>query len=241
MSNYRIAWQKIDYGIVDIGTPGIVSLTTNETYDILEDLLDELKTVRKNTVHAYVAGLDTDYTASTKMSQELDKLWNQLDNDDADTYYLRETDHNCVTNCHNDPVSRGDAILHLLCKGTYDTIEYETKLSPEKAEVTEIRESHVAYLRLLDVSSGKHLNLSDSTSLTASASTVDNINTNCRIFRCKDCGRLTYVDRREDQNMIDRGLKPVKRCYNCIQTRRRERNENDDLDERRINEMCAHL
>lgn len=241
MSNYSIAWQKIDYGIVDIGTSDIVSLTTNETYDILEDLLDELKTVRKNTVHAYVAGLDTDYTTSTKMSQELDKLWNQLDNDDDDTYYLSGTDYNCVTNCHNNPIFRGDAILHLLCKGTYDTIEYKTKLSPEKAEVAEIRESHVAYLQLRDVSGDKHLNLSDSASLTASTSTVDYINTNCRIFRCKDCGRFTYVDHREDQNMIDRGLKPVKRCYNCIQTRRRERNENNDLDERCINEMCARI
>lgn len=241
MSNYNIAWQKIDYGIVDIGTPGIVSLTTNETYDILEDLLNELKTVRKNTVHAYVAGLDTDYTTSTKTSQELDKLWNQLDNDDANTYYLRKTDHNCVTNYHNDPVSRGDAILHLLCKGTYDTVEYETRLSPEKAEVAEIRKSHDAYLQLRDVSSNKHLTLSDSTSLTASTSTVDNINTNCRIFRCKDCGRLTYVDRREDQNMIDRGLKPVQRCYSCIQARKRKRHENDDLDEACVHEMCARL
>lgn len=241
MSNYSIAWQKIDYGIVDIGTSGIIRLTTNETYDILEDLLNELKTVRKNTVHAHAAGLDTDYTASTKMSQELDKLWNQLDNDDDDIYYLCGTDYNCVTNCHNNPIFRGNAILHLLCKGTYDTIEYETKLSPEKADVTEIRESHVAYLRLRDVSSDKHLTLSHSASLTASESTVDYINTNCRIFRCKACGRLTYVDRRKDRDMTDRGLKPVQRCYNCIQTRRRERNENDDLDERCINEMWAHF
>lgn len=241
MSNYSIAWQKIDYGIVDIGTSDIVSLTTNETYDILEDLLDELKTVRKNTVHAHVADLDTDYTTSTKMSQKLDKLWNRLDNDDADTYYLKKKDHDYVMDNRNDPVSRGNAILHLLCKGTYDTVEYETRLSPEKAEVAEIRKSHDAYLQLRDVSSDKHLNLSDSTSLTASASTVDHINTNCRIFKCKDCGKLTYVDRREDQNMVDRGLKPVQRCYNCIQTRRRERNENDDLDERCINEMWAHF
>lgn len=44
------------------------------------------------------------------------------------------------------------------------------------------------------------------------------INSECRIYRCKDCGRLTYTEKKDDEFMLQHGLKPRKRCTECIRS-----------------------
>lgn len=49
---------------------------------------------------------------------------------------------------------------------------------------------------------------------------ADAINNEYRIFRCKDCGRLTYVKKSEDERMRKFGLSPRKRCFYCVSKRK---------------------
>lgn len=41
-----------------------------------------------------------------------------------------------------------------------------------------------------------------------------------RIFKCKDCGKIAHIDRKDDAWKISKGLSPVKRCFDCITKRR---------------------
>lgn len=44
---------------------------------------------------------------------------------------------------------------------------------------------------------------------------VNDINDNCRIYKCKSCGKLCFTSNDDDKFLKSKGLKPRQRCYNC--------------------------
>lgn len=233
MCDYNIERQLISQRILNLNKPNIVSIQLNEIYDIIEDLLDDLKAIRQRIVrlhmNSHMIEQDEDYIVSTRVSKKLDTLWSKLDTDDADIYYMCKSDLDYLMNTDNDAISRSHAMLNLLYKGQYTVKEYNIQLSLEKAELVETSETHEAYMPLMSTPKEKHITLFDADKLTIRTNTVDHINNNCRIFKCKQCGQLTYIDRSNDQRMIRNGLKPVQRCDACLRERRFNRqNEKDN-------------
>ena len=232
MDDYSISHQLISQRILDLNEPNIVSIQLNEIYDIVEDLLDDLKTIRQHTVRMHInthmLEQDEDYIVSTHVSKKLDTLWSKLDTDDADIYYICKSDLDYLMNTDNDAISRSHAILDLLCKGQYTAKKYNIRLSLEKAEIVETSETHEVYMPFMSTPKEKHITLLDADELTIRTNTVTHINNNCRIFKCKQCGQLTYVERSNDQYMIRNGLKPVQRCDACLRERRLKRQDEKD-------------
>lgn len=192
----------------------IHTYTADEVFDILENYENQIRQQSKQYASAIAKGnrdAHYDVKINAAVIKHIDKLWEFIQADNADEYYifnrhltsLCDTTNAALTFCTN-----------LMCKGQLITHRKHLELSLENGAVeTSTNEVEDIYLNVLKTD-GKPAKVDDSASTPA-----DYINQNCRIFECKDCHTITYVAHTDDDWKREHGLKPVQRCSDCIYKR----------------------
>ena len=214
-----------------IGEDAITAYTRAAVVDMLRTAMNNVDAQRQRLSLAQAhgeadrfTGIELNKAASARES--LDKLWKFVQNDNAESYYLCNSDKRTI----DDPVYSEITAAQFLCKyllrkGTLLEREYSVELVPNIGAAVAVKidktEAYLSIYRTDDIT----YTLEDKREYALVKRKVQHINETARIFKCKQCGKAAYIPRADDARKLAQGLQPVQRCWSCIQTRRRAREQ----------------
>lgn len=130
--------------------------------------------------------------------------------------------HNEINNRVKEFESGGDYLqaLKLFCEqlffeGTLKETWYDVELSLTKGATIKPEVINIPAYISATLTSGLTYSYQAAGAISLAEITANYINTSCRIFKCKDCGKLAYVRKEDDEDKCSKGMKPVKRCVAC--------------------------
>ena len=210
----------------------IIAYSRDEVFDLLETCLDYAETTCKqlarNRAKSDNIVLQIDFEITSKLLKNIEAFWELLRNTSEEEFYVIRDDAYMLKNYEK----KFDALANklfdsIMVKGNIRETTHKLELSVESgASVKTVKlPAKPAYLSLLLVESYKRTyDIYDySEDITNIA---EDINEQCRIYKCKDCGKITYVRKSDDAWKIAHGLKPVQRCDECICKRKAEKYNN---------------
>lgn len=195
--------------------------TVDEIFDTIEPVLYQLEDKCK----AYALKVARGDSASNNVHkltmckntlEGLNSLWEFLQTDTRDTYYV---DSHFETSSWLTPADYWYKD-HIFVPIKVIQHKYSTKLTLEQGAIVVDESYEVLGYRPLSSSRDVYDNNSE---LKAYQEHVDRINSNYRIFKCKSCGVITCSSHAYDEDMISRGLSPFQRCDSCRAKRRADR------------------
>lgn len=105
----------------------------------------------------------------------------------------------------------------LFFEGTLKETWYDVELSLTKGATIKPEVINIPAYISATLTSGLTYSYQAAGAIPLAENTANYINTSCRIFKCKDCGKLAYVRKEDDKDKdkCSKGMKPVKRCVAC--------------------------
>lgn len=206
----------------EINSEDIVSYPRDAIFDKLEDALDEIESERRRLALArvkessYLNQLQFDNLG--RLFDRINTFWDLMVAAPDEEFHLRVTDR---INSVRTAIDAAKIILdELRVKGTVFKQVYTLKLSLEQGfYIGTHTTSEPAYVPF-GAAEGRTCTVNIGATLEEMQRWISDMNTSMRIFKCKDCGELCYVPKSDDLWKVNHGLKPVQRCYSCIQKRK---------------------
>lgn len=208
----------------------LTTLTRDEVFDMLEDFEDRLRDKQKDLayIRAKVTDAETQYQYGRVKNalDALDAYWESIRNSSVEEFYIDSYRKNQLEKDDNTIWAFFNLLDYILYKGTVilRTCDIEITLEGAKLKVEEHHDDTSYYICFRHTSGecsytyDTHLEYDDA------VREVSELNRNNRFFRCKECGKITYISKADDERKKARGLQPVQRCYDCVQKRKAERN-----------------
>lgn len=193
----------VDYDLDTTFALDIKKIDADEALDLVEAEIAKVKNKLVEFVRASVSG-DTFYYKgflddSKKEEERLNKIWNYINDDDADTYYLEPYGYDLA-----------GRILKLCDVTIRHAIDFTNHSG---VQFNEVKSKDLAPLTLLMNTSGEIVAEDRQSADIARAAYYDP--SSYRKFKCKDCGCNSFVKISQDDWMRKKGFEPIKRCTAC--------------------------
>lgn len=220
-----------------INEDDLMVLTRDEVFDTLEDYEDALQAKQKTYAFTLVKNSDREtryqYDRVKNALNALDGFWEALRNSSVEEFYIDLHRKHEIDKEKNVISAFFNLLDEILYKGTVilRTCDVEITLNGAKLKVEEHPDDTPYYICF------RHTNGADSYTYDTrreyddAVREVSELNRNNRFFRCKECGKITYISKADDERKKARGLQPVQRCKDCVQKRKAERKVNEKCDE----------
>lgn len=217
----------INGSLVEEPDGSLQSKTVDEVFDTIEPVLCQLENECKSYALQIARGDNVSQnihklTRCKNTLKGLNSLWEFLQTDTRDTYYV---DSHFETSSWLTPADYWYKD-HIFVPIRIIQHQYSTKLTLDRGAIVVDEPYEILGYRPLSSSRDVY---DDNSELASCQSHVDNINRNYRIFRCKSCGVITCSSHAHDENMISIGLSPIQRCDYCRAKRRAERINTETL------------
>ena len=204
----------------------IVTLTRDQVFDMLEEYISELESQQTMLARARAKvdslSKQTEFYAVQKTLESTNKFWSILANLSDDDFYISRWHRETLDSPRNSTMNKVTTLMEfLMAKGIVTKRYYRLQVTLEKgAKCVAVTEDVPAYLGVKLYAVNSRYTCDVGISKEDVCAEAADINVSCRIFKCKDCGRIDYISKMDDESKKDRGLQPVKRCFSCIQKRR---------------------
>lgn len=216
----------------------LTALTRDEVFDMLEDFEDRLRDKQKDL--AYIRAKATDretqyqYDRVKNALDALDAYWESVRNSPIEEFYINSYRKNQLEKDDNIIWAFFNLLDEILYKGTVilRNCDIEITLNGAKLKVEEHTDEAPYYICFRHTNGEGSYTYDTRREYDDAVREVDKLNRENRFFKCKECGKITYISKADDERKKVRGLQPVQRCEDCIQKRK---------DERKVNEKCDEL
>lgn len=192
-------------------------LTPDDVFDVLEDMIDEIKTFAKQRAPLQISnGYNAEFEAAKICSEELNKMWDKVSNDTAESYYIDSAIYNSLNN-YKTVIDAVEAFVNnLLCKGTMEILRFRYTVVPFKFVMEHyVVETKACYMLFMEAPNDKICHVPDMDSYNKCCENINRLNKKCRVFECTECGRISYVDKHTDDKRREKGLPICNKCFNC--------------------------
>ena len=213
----------------------LTALTRDEVFDMLEDFEDRFRDKQKDIAYIRTksANMETQcqYDRVKNALDALDAYWESIRNSSVEEFYINsfrkkqlEKDDNIIWAFFN-------LLDEILYKGTVilRNCDIEITLNGAKLKVEEHLDDSPNYICFRRTNGTEKYTYDTCREYDDAIREVSELNRNNRFFRCKECGKITYISKADDERKKARGLQPVQRCEDCIQKRRDERKVNEKV------------
>lgn len=213
-----------------INEDDIVTLTRDDVFDTLEDYEDAMRDKQRALALTIAKSADRDaqhqYDRVKGALSSLDNFWESIRNSSVTEFYIDQYRKHRIDK-DEDVVSAFFSLVDsILCKcnvilRTCDiefTVEEGAKLKVE--EHPDDDANYACFERTHGASSYTYDTRCD---YGETVIEVDRLNRDNRFFKCKGCGKISYIAKTDDEWKKSHGLQPVQRCHDCIQRRKSEK------------------
>ena len=204
-------------------------LTRDEVFDTLEDYEDALQAKQKTYAFTLAKKSDREtqyqYDRAKNALNALDGFWEALRNSSVEEFYIDLRRKHKIDKEENVISAFFSLIDNLLYKGTVilRTCEIEFTEEGAKLKVEEHPDTEPAYVSFnRNKSAGTYI-YDTCRDYDEAVLEVDKLNRENRFFKCKECGKIAYIAKSDDEWKKAHDLQPVQRCYDCVQKRKAER------------------
>ena len=157
-------------------------------------------------------------SAATEAMKKISNLTERITQVNADTYYLAEYFYIKMEELESShDLIQAVNILRdsLFFEGALETVRYEVELTLDRGAIVVPKvQTDSAYLNI-DLTTRHIYTYEYEDSKPALQAKADYINSNCRIFKCNNCGAITYERLADDKQKLELGLQPHQCCMNC--------------------------
>lgn len=216
----------------------LTTLTRDEVFDMLEDFEDRFRDKQKDL--AYIRAKATDretqyqYDRVKNALDALDAYWESIRNSPIEEFYINSFRKKQLEKEDNIIWAFFNLLDEILYKGTVTlrNCDIEITLNGAKLKVEEHPDDTPYYICFRRTNGADKYTYDTCREYDDAIREVDKLNRENRFFKCKECGKITYISKADDERKKARGLQPVQRCKDCVQKRK---------DERKVNEKCDEL
>lgn len=213
-----------------INEDDLVTLTRDEVFDTLEDYEDAMCDKQRALALTIAKSTDRDaqhqYDRLKRALSSLDNFWESIRNSSVTEFYIDQDEKHWIDKDEDVLSAFFSLVNNILCKcnvilRTCDiefTVEEGAKLKVE--EYPDDATNYICFERTHGASSYTYDTRRDYKDAVLE---VGNLNRENRFFKCKECGKIAYVAKSDDEWKKAHDLQPVQRCYDCIQRRKSEK------------------
>lgn len=212
-----------------INEDDLMVLTRDEVFDTLEDYEDALQAKQKTYAFTLAKKSDREtqyqYDRAKNALNALDGFWEALRNSFVEEFYIDLHRKHKIDKEENVISAFFSLIDNLLYKGTVilRTCEIEFTEEGAKLNVEEHPDTEPAYVSFKRNKSAGTYIYDTCRDYDEAVLDVDKLNRENRFFKCKECGKIAYIAKSDDEWKKAHDLQPVQRCYDCVQKRKAER------------------
>lgn len=216
----------------------LTTLTRDEVFDMLEDYEDALQAKQKT--YAFMLAKKSDretqyqYDRAKNALNALDGFWEAIRNSSVEEFYIDQARKHRIDKDENVISAFFLLIDEILYKGAVilRNCDIEITLNGAKLKVEENTDDAPYYICFRRTNGAEKYTYDTCREYNDAVREVSELNRENRFFRCKECGKITYISKADDERKKARGLQPVQRCKDCVQKHK---------DERKVNEKCDEL
>lgn len=187
------------------------------TYDEICSKLESYKIVLSQQME-HCASEQRFVSAAAEAMKKISNLTERITQVNADTYYLAEYFYIKMKELESahDLIQAVNILRDsLFFEGALETVRYEVELTLDRGAIVVPKvQTDSAYLNI-DLTTRHIYTYEYEDSKPALQAKADYINSNCRIFKCNNCGAITYERLADDKQKLELGLQPHKCCMNC--------------------------
>lgn len=214
-----------------INEDDIMGLTRDEVFDILEDYEDALQAKQRTFAITLAKKSDREtqyqYTRVNRALNSLDTLWEAIRNSSVTEFYI-DKDRKARIDKDEDVISAYFSLSeNILYKGTVilRTCDIEFTEEGAKLKVEEHPDTEPAYISFVNKGAESYI-YDTCRDYNEAVLEVVKLNKENRFFKCKECGKIAYIAKSDDEWKKAHDLQPVQRCHDCIQRRKSEKVNN---------------
>lgn len=208
----------------------LITLTRDEVFDMLEDFEDRLCDEQKHL--AYIRAKANDrktryqYDRIKDALDALDAYWESIRNSSVEEFYIDSSRKHQIEKEDDTTWAFFNLLDYILYKGTVTlrNCDIEITLNGAKLKVEEHTDDTPYYICFRHTNGADKYTYDTCREYDDAVLEVSKLNRNNRFFRCKECGKITYISKADDERKKAHGLQPVQRCKDCVQKRKAERN-----------------
>lgn len=207
----------------------LTALTRDEVFDMLEDFEDRFRDKQKDL--AYIRAKATDretqyqYDRVKNALDALDAYWESIRNSPIEEFYINSFRKKQLEKEDNIIWAFFNLLDEILYKGTVilRNCDIEITLNGAKLKVEEHTDDAPYYICFRHTNGADKYTYDTCREYDDAIHEVSELNRNNRFFRCKECGKITYISKADDERKKAHGLQPVQRCKDCVQKRKAEK------------------
>ena len=207
----------------------LTTLTRDEVFDMLEDFEDRFRDKQKDL--AYIRAKATDAETRYKYDRvknaldALDAYWESIRNSPIEEFYINSFRKKQLEKEDNIIWAFFNLLDEILYKGTVTlrNCDIEITLNGAKLKVEEHTDDTPYYICFRHTNGADKYTYDTCREYDDAVREVSELNRNNRFFKCKECGKITYISKADDERKKAHGLQPVQRCKDCVQKRKAEK------------------
>lgn len=209
-----------------IGEGDITAYTRAAVLDMLNTAMNRVDTQLQRLSLAQAHGeancfMGVELNKATATREDLNKLWDFVQQDTTETYYLCNSDKRTT----DEITAAQEMCERLLRKGTLIERTYSVELLVDIGAAVAVKiDKTDAYLSIY-YTGGVTYTLEDKREYALVKRKVQHMNETARIFKCKQCGKIAYISKADDARKLARGLTPIQQCCSCMQACRSAREQ----------------
>ena len=213
-----------------INEDDLVTLTRDEVFDTLEDYEDAMRDKQRALALTIAKSADRDahiqYDRVKNVLGSLDNFWESIRNSSVTEFYIDQCRKHRIDEDEDvvsDFFSLVDNILYK-CNVILRTCDIEfTVEEGAKLKVEEHADDGANYGCFRRTHGASSYTYDTHRDYGETVIEVDRLNRDNRFFKCKGCGKISYIAKTDDEWKKSHGLQPVQRCHECIHRRKSEK------------------